>query len=239
MTGMIHRQIAPQHDPPIGVLMSGGLDSSILLGSLLTRGREVQPFYVRSGLRWEREELDAVRAYLGVLRAPGLRELVVLELPLGDLYENHWSLTGQEAPDATSPNEAVYLPGRNAILVVKAAVWCQLHGIGQLALGVLGTSPFADAKPEFFTALESALNCNRDGTIQLVRPLAGLAKHQVMAMGIGFPLEHTFSCIAPRGGLHCGRCNKCAERQLAFADLGLKDPTRYALPPDRSALTSC
>ena len=33
--------------PPIGLLLSGGLDSSILLGHLLAHGRRVQPFYIR------------------------------------------------------------------------------------------------------------------------------------------------------------------------------------------------
>jgi 7-cyano-7-deazaguanine synthase len=42
------------------------------------------------------------------------------------------------------------------------------------------------------------------------------------------PLEHTFSCIAPIEGRHCGRCNKCAERRRAFAAAGVDDPTEYS-----------
>ena len=37
-----------------------------------------------------------------------------------------------------------------------------------------------------------------------------------------------FSCIAPRAERHCGHCNKCAERQLAFTQLGMADTTVYA-----------
>jgi 7-cyano-7-deazaguanine synthase len=206
------------------------LDSSILLGYLLAQGLEIQPFYIRSGLLWESEELAAACEFLAAL-APHdrLRQLVVLELPLSDLYTDHWSITGQNIPGAASPDEAVYLPGRNALLMVKAALWCQLHGIRQLALGVLGTSPFADATAEFFEALQSALNCNQDGPICLLRPFDGMDKGQVMKLGHDLPLEHTFSCIAPQGGLHCGQCNKCAERQAAFALLGRTDPTPYAM----------
>ena len=40
-----------------------------------------------------------------------------------------------------------------------------------------------------------------------------LEKQQVMELGRTFPLDLTFSCIAPRNKAHCGRCNKCAERQ--------------------------
>lgn len=215
---------------PVGLLLSGGLDSSILLGHLLRRGHEVQPFYVRCGLIWEHEELPAVQRYLAVLAAARLRPLVVLDMPLSDLYASHWSVTGRDVPDARSPDEAVYLPGRNLLLVVKAALWCQMHGIGQLALGLLGSNPFGDATDQFFHALETALACNPEGGVQLIRPFAGMDKRQVMELGRDLPLEFTFSCIDPQDERHCGQCNKCAERQAAFALTDQPDLTEYALP---------
>ncbi len=212
---------------PIGVLLSGGLDSSILLGMLAAQGRRVQPLYVRSGLFWEAEELRAVGCFLQALASPRILDLAILELPVRDLYDQHWSVTGDETPGASTPDDAVYLPGRNLLLLVKTGLWCKLHGLRQLALGVLGTNPFADATPAFFGHLEAALDCYPPEPLEIVRPLAGMSKRQVMEMGRGFPLAMTFSCIAPCHGLHCGRCNKCAERKAAFALIG-KDPTQYA-----------
>ena len=111
---------------------------------------------------------------------PRLEDLVVLELPLGDLYEDHWSVTGQQVPDASSPDDAVYLPGRNALLTIKAALWCRLQGIDRLALAVLGSNPFSDATPEFFDDFQSALDRALGGPVRLVRPFARLEKRQVM-----------------------------------------------------------
>jgi 7-cyano-7-deazaguanine synthase len=54
-----------------------------------------------------------------------------------------------------------------------------------------------------------------------------MKKAAVMHLGRDLPLQHTFSCMRPMAGLHCGKCNKCAERQRAFADAGMADPTRY------------
>ena len=68
----------------------------------------------------------------------------MLKLPLADIYGDHWSITGRNIPVAGTSDEAVYLPGRNAILIIKAALWCQLHGIKELALATLASNPFKD-----------------------------------------------------------------------------------------------
>lgn len=213
-----------------GLLLSGGLDSSILLGHLLGQGTRVQPFYVRTGLSWEAGERRAVARLLAALAGPGLEQLVEFDLPLGDLYTGHWSITGREVPQYDSPDEAMYLPGRNAILLLKPIVYCQLQGIGRLTLAPLGTSPFADAKPDFMTELFSALNRGSRGQVEGQIPFAGLTKREVMELGGRLPLELTFSCIAPVDGLHCGHCNKCAERQAAFRLVEREDLTTYARP---------
>ena len=100
----------------IGVLASGGLDSSILIGHLLRQRRRVQPFYIRTGLHWQAGELPALTQFLAAVATADWRALVVLELPLADLYDGHWSMTGRDIPGADSPDEAVFLPGRNALL---------------------------------------------------------------------------------------------------------------------------
>ena len=113
----------------IGVLASGGLDSSILVAHLLGQGHRVQPLYIRKGLYWQEQELAGLRRFLQAIATPNLLDLVLFDLPLADLYTGHWSLTGKDTPAHDSPDEAVYLPGRNALLLVKPAIWCQLHGI--------------------------------------------------------------------------------------------------------------
>jgi len=212
----------------IGVLASGGLDSSILIGHLLRERKRVQPFYIRTGLLWQVEELPALERFLTAVTADSLGRLIVLDLPLVDLYDGHWSLTGRDIPAADSADEAVFLPGRNALLIVKAAVWCQLHGIGELAMAPLGTSPFDDASGAFVRDFQAAINRGSPKPLRLTRPFGEMNKQQVMALGRGLPLELTFSCISPVDRLHCGRCNKCAERQAAFRDAGIEDRTVYA-----------
>jgi len=211
----------------VAALTSGGLDSAILLAELLKVHDSVQPLYIRTGLVWEGAELEHLKRFLSAISAPGLRPLQILEMPVGDLYGRHWSITGKDVPDSDTTDEAVYLPGRNVLLLAKGILWCHLHDVTALALGVLGSNPFADATPQFFAAYQDAVNQAVNGRVGIVLPFAGKTKREVMGLGARLPLGLTFSCIRPQGGRHCGRCNKCAERRRAFAEAGLTDPTEY------------
>ena len=182
----------------------------VLLAELAKRYRSVIPVYIRQGLAWERDELRH------------LRGVTVLEFPVADLYRNHWSVTGQRVPGAKTRDEAVYLPGRNLMLLSKAAVFCALHKIPVIAVGSLGHNPFPDATPKFFRDFA------RLSGIKVIAPLRRLTKSQVVRRGRHLPLHQSFSCIAPKRGRHCGRCNKCAERRRAFREAGVEDLTRYA-----------
>src|SRR5262249_38564238 len=137
-------------DEPLAVLISGGLDSAILLGESLSRSSPVHPLYVRTGALWEQAELARLQRFLSSLAGPRLAPLQLLDQPVADLYGEHWSLTGDGVPGAATPDEAVYLPGRNVLLLSKPLLWCHLRGVPALALGTLGSNPFPDATPAFF-----------------------------------------------------------------------------------------
>jgi 7-cyano-7-deazaguanine synthase len=211
-----------------------------MLDQLLQRGFRVVPFYVKTGCVWDACELNAVRQVVNSLSIEHERldELVLFEMPLEDLYGEHWSISGENVPDDTTADEAVFMPGRNPLLLLKPALWCQMHGIGQLALATLANNPFDDATPAFFAAFETLIRQATGGKVEIVRPFAGASKADVLIMGRHVPLELTFSCLAPVSGLHCGRCNKCAERLVAFDQIGRHDPTRYAASPSPQSTAS-
>jgi len=218
----------------VAVLTSGGVDSALLAAELASGPggpARVVPIYVRFGLIWEADEEHALRRFLAAVHPSRAEELMVLEAPVHTVYADHWSATGQNVPDETTPDEAVYLPGRNLLLLGPTAVWCHQQGIETIALGHLGGNPFADSTPEFFNAYAAVINRALGGELKIVQPYRGLSKIEVLRRGRDFPLGLTWSCIHPVRGFHCGRCNKCAERQKAFAAAGAPDTTAYAERP--------
>jgi 7-cyano-7-deazaguanine synthase len=219
----------PSAPAPLAVLVSGGLDSAILLAEAVGAYPAVFPLYVRTGLYWEPVEFVYLTGFLAALRAPNLRPLQVLEQPVADVYGAHWSVSGTGVPVAGTPDEDVYLPGRNVFLLAKALVWCHLNGVPEIATAPLSCNPFPDATPEFYDGFAALVGRAVGASpARVLRPYAALHKTDVLHRGRGLPLEHTFSCIRPTSGLHCGACSKCAERRTAFRAAGLDDPTTYA-----------
>jgi len=221
--------------PPVtAVLFSGGLDSAVLV-ALAARNGPVQPLYVSVGLAWEATEREVAARLLASLPAEHIRPLASLRVDMTDVYPpTHWAIRG-EAPAFDTPDEDVYLEGRNVILLSKAAVFMARARIEQVWIGPLAGNPFPDATAEFFSAFASALSIGVAAPIHVVAPLAALHKADVIRRGrdLGVALELTLSCMQPRRGLHCGRCSKCRERRDGFREAGISDPTRYRDRPVR------
>lgn len=210
------------------VLVSGGLDSCILLDELSSTSSKISPLYIRIGLIWEDTELLWLKRYLKKSNNPVFAPLTVLSLLMADVYGLHWGINGENTPDAQTSDEAVYLPGRNIILLSKASIFCRLNRIETIAIGVLKRNPFPDGSLSFLQKFGEILSTGLDGPLSVEAPFSGFSKEEVFRKGAHLPLELTFSCIAPVDGNHCGVCNKCAERMKVFASLNKKDQTVYA-----------
>lgn len=224
------------------VLVSGGLDSCVLLAESAKRYRAVWPVYIRQGLAWENVELYWLKRFLKKIPGRSVRPLRVLHLPMGDVYGVHWSTGGKAVPGPRSRDAAVYLPGRNLVLSVKAAIFAALNKIPGVAIGSLDHNPFPDATPRFFTQWGKALSAGLGTGVRFTAPYRQREKWQLIRRAAKLPLFLSFSCISPKGQKHCGRCNKCVERRRAFKKAGVSDQTVYAgnggRPEQRQTRTS-
>jgi 7-cyano-7-deazaguanine synthase len=205
----------------------------------------VFPVYVSVGLAWEDAEVAMLER---LLASPPYRRVDALSrvsFTMRDVYSpNHWAIRG--APPAyDTPDDDVYLTGRNLVLLTKAGVIASKIGAHRIALGPLAGNPFPDARPEFFGAMAKSLTLGLDHPIDIVAPFLTWQKEAVIHRGVelGVPFEFTLSCMNPvlaspaspgspaspaSPAMHCGLCSKCRERRDAFAAAGVSDPSTYA-----------
>jgi 7-cyano-7-deazaguanine synthase len=223
------------------VLFSSGLDSAVLLADALAArppaGQTVRAIYVSVGFAWEEEERAmAARLFAAAPFAGAIEPPVTLSFDMRDVFPpTHWAVRGQP-PAFDTPDEDVYLDGRNVILLAKAAVYiAHARTPGRLLLGTLAGNPFPDATPAFFDTMSRALSLGLGTPIAIAAPFAAMHKSDVIRRGmdLGVPLELTLSCMQPKDGLHCGQCSKCRERRDAFREAGVDDPTLYRHTPIR------
>jgi 7-cyano-7-deazaguanine synthase len=205
---------------PTAVLLSGGLDSAVLVADEAATGN-VQPIYVSVGLAWEGAEQAIVSRFLAsqASTAPArrVRPLVALSVDMRDVYAaTHWAMEGRP-PAYHTPDEDVYLPGRNVILLGKAAVYCAAADIDRLVIGTLAHNPFPDATTEFRAAMARALSLGLAHDLQIEAPYAETSKADVIRRGaaLGVPFDLTLSCMSPEQSSVGSRQSAVSSQQSA------------------------
>jgi 7-cyano-7-deazaguanine synthase len=213
------------------VLLSGGLDSSVLAYALAARGIPIKALTVIYGQRHSKEQ-EAAAAIAGHLN---IEHKVLGVRALRELLGNSCALVSEDLKipeghyEAESMQETV-VPNRNMILLSLATAWSVALGFAGVAYAAHAGDHaiYADCRPEFADALAAAIALCDDSPQQLLRPFMRLKKDQIAALGakLDVPLKLTWSCYNGRA-LHCGKCGTCTERIEAFARSGIVDPTRY------------
>lgn len=203
---------------PALVLVSGGLDSTVALWSVLRQGREVVPltFHYPGRPRGE------IRATEAVLAASGAGPAVEADLPFlyeaGDADARRKSRRFAAAPPG-------YIPARNALFYAAACYHAQILGCDAVVGGhnAEDAATFPDASAAFFADLESLLRRGlwRGPGVpapRLEMPLLRIPKDEVVHLGhrLGAPVDLTWSCYED-GETPCATCPACMRRPLAAA----------------------
>ena len=213
------------------VLLSGGLDSSVLAFSFARAGLAIKALTIDYGQRHSKEQ-DAARTVAAVL------EIDHKVLSLGELRpilgETSSLLSdGVPVPEGHYEDESMkstVVPNRNMILLSIATAWSIASGLQGVAYAAHSGDHaiYPDCRPAFADAMNEAIKLCDYSTQELVRPFVSLTKADIVRVGasLGVPFERTWSCYNGRE-LHCGKCGTCVERIEAFELAGVRDPTEY------------
>ena len=214
------------------VLLSGGMDSCVC-ATLAAGEYQTAAVHVSYGQRTEEREK---RAFLGICDKLGIHDrLLVRNEALRAIGGSALTDTNIKVPEALEIGREVpvtYVPFRNAHFLAVAVSWAEVLGAEKIYIGAVeqDSSGYPDCRPEYYRAFNEVVRTGtKDGKIEIVTPLIGLRKSQIVTRGLelGAPLDLTWSCYS-REDRACGVCDSCVLRLRAFRDARAEDPIPYA-----------
>lgn len=218
------------------VVLSGGLDS-LCLGAYLSSKYDLYGITFSYGQRAS-QELDSARRVGKILR---LREHKTVKIDfMKSLYGQSNVLTNTKKKLPAKFEYSIVAPIRNAIFVTIASAWAFSLNASVVAYGAhTDDTKYPDCRPAFSKKLQDALNQGESDGIALgIRDkikiwtpyIAGLSKSELIMAGykkFGSEIFRTWSCYS-NARIHCGRCESCNNRKIAFKKAGIEDRTRYS-----------
>ncbi len=215
------------------VLMSGGMDSCVC-AALAARDYYAAGVHVSYGQRTEareRQAFEAVCERLGIHDRLLVRNEALRAIGGSALTDENIAVPeagaqiGHQIP-------LTYVPFRNAHLLAVAVSWAEVLGAERIFIGAVeqDSSGYPDCRPEFYRAYNEVVRAGtREGKIDIVAPLIGLRKAQIVRLGVELhaPFDLTWSCYS-REDVACGVCESCILRLRAFEAAGQRDPIAYA-----------
>jgi 7-cyano-7-deazaguanine synthase len=225
---------------PAVVLVSGGMDSAVVLAIARELGFAPHALSVRYGQR-HTSELDAAARVAQALGAAAHKTVHV------DLRSIGGSALTDELIDVPVDSDGhiigadipvTYVPARNTIMLSVALGWAEVLGATDLFCGVnaVDYSGYPDCRPEFIAGFEALANLATKAGVEgagfrVHAPLLRMSKADIVREGLrlGVDFSQTVSCYqADAEGRACGHCDACRLRAEGFEAAGVADPTRYA-----------
>jgi 7-cyano-7-deazaguanine synthase len=210
------------------VLLSGGLDSTAVIGYHRSLGDEVYAISFMYGQKTSNKEIQCcqqVCEHYGVKNHQILDLRFLKNLMVSGLIDENNFLSKDNKLD-------MYVPFRNSIFLSFGVAWAESIGASQVAIGSHQTGPICpDNSPEYLDAFQKVIELGtlKKPPIQISAPFAKMRKPELIktAIDLKVPFELTWSCFNSED-LACGKCPNCMDRLRSFKEVGYEDPLKYA-----------
>lgn len=222
------RKPARVHDAKTLVVLSGGLDSTVVASKLIHDGHEVEFLHFAYGCRAEGPERTAVEAIARHFNRP----LRVIDTDIFRLIGHSRLLDGSRIDNGEAGAEQAieWVPARNTIMASIAIGIAEANGFDHIALGINleeSGGGYTDNVLDLYEGLNNLMQwiIGVDKRLSFIWPVGSLMKHEIVQLGLSVdaPFHLTWSCYN-KGNKHCGECGPCTMRQRAFMRYGKIDP---------------
>jgi 7-cyano-7-deazaguanine synthase len=225
---------------PAVILVSGGMDSAVVLAIAQEQGYACHALSVRYGQR-HTSELDAADRIARAQDAVAHKTVEVDLRSIGGSALTDADIAVPLDSDSDPQRAAIpvtYVPARNTIMLSLALGWAEVLGAADIFCGVnaVDYSGYPDCRPEFIAAFEALANLATKAGVEgagfrVHAPLLSMSKADIVREGLRLNVDfaQTVSCYqADADGRACGHCDACRLRREGFAAARVDDPTRYA-----------
>ncbi|MGI0018512.1 MAG: 7-cyano-7-deazaguanine synthase [Nitrosotalea sp.] len=218
------------------IVFSGGLDS-VCTATYLQKQYDLYGITFSYGQKADKE-VKIAQQFSKLLK---FKEHKVVNIGfMKDLYENTNALTNHKITIPSKFDYSIVAPIRNAIFLSIASAWAFSKEAEVVAYGAhTGDTRYPDCRPTFTKLLTKTLNEGEiDGINSGIRKkikiwspfMNNLSKSDLLKKGhkeLGEQIFKSWSCYG-NGKIHCGKCESCNNRKLAFLKSKILDKTRYA-----------
>jgi len=218
-----------------GIVVSGGIDSVCAVSFLKSR-YELYGITFSYGQKASREIL-AAKSFAKKLK---LKQHKIIDIDfMKELYGDSNVLTSTKRKIPSKFEYSIVVPIRNAVFLSVASAWAFTLNASLVVYGAhTGDKHYPDCRPTFAKKLEAAFNQGEiDGinsglrkSIEIWSPYRkGLSKKDLLKAGmkvLGDSIFKTWSCYSNKK-YHCGVCESCNNRKIAFQKAGIIDKTKY------------
>lgn len=212
------------------VVLSGGMDSAVLLADCVAKGQRCVAISFDYGSKHNACELPMAKALCGTM---GVTHTLVPLPFINDLFRSTLLQSGDAVPDGaydSATMKSTVVPFRNGIMLSIAAGYAESVGASRVLLASHAGDHFIypDCRPEFNAALSTAIHLGTDGQVSIGFPFARMDKREIGDLGRTLGVDFTATWTCYKGGLaHCGTCGACDERKYALRHAEGLDPTTY------------
>lgn len=221
------------------VLLSGGIDSTVVLALAKEQGLECHAISFDYGQR-HRVELKSAAAIAAfyqishrtILVDPSCFSGPALNSSLTSKTEVPQNRTEKEMSSGSIPN--TYVPARNTLFMAYAAGQAEVYNAQEIHFGpnVMDYHAYPDCRPEYFRAYQALINLATKQAVEgsaprIVTPLIQWDKTEIIKKGLELkaPMHLTWSCYNPLAIHPCERCDACLLRSSGFHGVGVRDPS--------------
>lgn len=202
----------------VGLLASGGLDSTTVAFSLVEKGKKVLPLFFDYGQHCVETEWQRLNEVLPPEVLPPNR------ICIADIFRGSHSRLIAEANlwEEDVKDDDLYIPYRTLLFYSAAAARAQTLSILEVYSGFINSNHAKeiDCSESFMNKLDGL--SEHIGPVRFISPFRHSSKADVAreAVRLGVPIGRTFSCQAA-SQLPCGACPNCVERLQALRETGL------------------